>query len=340
MNESVRASILAYSKQMLQGFDSADSITLPFDPKFILNIVSTGMGGSALSARIVESVFKDKIHVPFEIVTDYENPFYIGQQSLVLVNSYSGNTEETISSLKHALLKQAKVITISKDGLLSDLSQKYGLAYVNIDEAHNPSNLPRLGTGYGLGALLSILSKMKMLEFTRDELLSSTEKYDFYTNEFLDSHLDVNESFRVSQSVAGFFPIIISARHLLGASHYFKNSLNETSKNFAVAYDLPELNHHLLEGFSHPDIQNAAKVIFLESDLYPERIKERINITKEVLEKNSIKHISYKAHAPTLLSQALEIVSLASVVASRVAENNHEDATKTPWVDYFKSKLS
>src|SRR5699024_818595 len=69
------------------------------DGREIKRIVVAGMGGSALSALLVKSWLKDELHVPFEVVRDYDLPRYVDTNTLVIACSYSGNTEEAVSCL-------------------------------------------------------------------------------------------------------------------------------------------------------------------------------------------------------------------------------------------------
>src|SRR5882672_783873 len=77
----------------------------PF-PSEPANIVYVGMGGSALAAHL--STTWPGYKVPFEIVRNYDLPAYVSSQTLVIVSSYSGNTEETLSALEQAEARGAR----------------------------------------------------------------------------------------------------------------------------------------------------------------------------------------------------------------------------------------
>src|SRR3982751_2773424 len=79
-------------RQLLHGFELHGSHTFGD----IHNVVYAGMGGSALAASLVHSW--PTLGLPFEIVRDYDLPAYVGNNTLVIVASYSGNTEETLSA--------------------------------------------------------------------------------------------------------------------------------------------------------------------------------------------------------------------------------------------------
>src|SRR5579871_535846 len=64
------------------------------------NIVYSGMGGSALAALLSRSWPGYKL--PFEVVRQYDIPAYVSAKTLFIAASYSGNTEETLSTLTEA----------------------------------------------------------------------------------------------------------------------------------------------------------------------------------------------------------------------------------------------
>ena len=61
------------------------------------NVVLGGLGGSGIGALIAKSWLFDKASLPIEAINDYALPSYVNSSTLVVLNSYSGNTEETIS---------------------------------------------------------------------------------------------------------------------------------------------------------------------------------------------------------------------------------------------------
>ena len=60
------------------------------------NIVMGCLGGSGIGAVIAKNWFFDKCSIPIETVADYHLPKFAGKKTLVILNSYSGNTEETL----------------------------------------------------------------------------------------------------------------------------------------------------------------------------------------------------------------------------------------------------
>ena len=77
------------------------------------NIVIVGMGGSAIGGEILKDWLRDELPIPIEVCRDYTLPAYANEDTLVLANSYSGNTEETLSAFLAAIRKKCTTIAIT-----------------------------------------------------------------------------------------------------------------------------------------------------------------------------------------------------------------------------------
>ncbi|MGB6882086.1 MAG: SIS domain-containing protein, partial [Microgenomates group bacterium] len=105
-------------------------------------------------------------------------------------------------------------------------------------------------------------------------------------------------------------------------------------------FDLPELNHHLMEGLKlPPKAKEVLHFLFFESKLYTDRVFKRYSITQEVVEKNSVEHSVYSVRSETKPEQVFELLALSSFVTFYLAVLSGTDPSPIPWVDYFKAKL-
>ena len=62
-----------------------------------------GLGGSGIGARFAKNFFYELSDKSIEVVSDYHLPNYIGNRTLLILASYSGETEETLSMLAEGL---------------------------------------------------------------------------------------------------------------------------------------------------------------------------------------------------------------------------------------------
>ncbi|MCA9327295.1 hypothetical protein KDA14_02080, partial [Candidatus Saccharibacteria bacterium] len=140
--------VASFAAQLRQEVPSQPVFTPTND---ILNVVYAGMGGSALAALLVQTW--PTMRVPFEVVRDYDLPPYIGEKTLVIVSSYSGNTEETLNALDQAMYHGTQIAVISGGGKLADIAKERGYSLATLPEVVQP----RFVVGYNLRALIGIL---------------------------------------------------------------------------------------------------------------------------------------------------------------------------------------
>src|SRR5580698_4222453 len=110
------------------------------------NVVVTGLGGSGIGGSIVQNYVFDKLKIPFVVNKDYFLPSFVSRKSLVIVCSYSGNTEETLMAMQQAVRKRATIVCITSGGAVADLANKKHLDCILV-----PAGMPpRSCLGYSL----------------------------------------------------------------------------------------------------------------------------------------------------------------------------------------------
>src|SRR3990167_8200179 len=146
------------------------------------NVTISGMGGSALPANLLRtycnSLFKTHPNYkPFEI---YINRYYSlppeshASNTLNFIASYSGNTEETISSLEEAHAAELAFVGFSSGGKVDELCKRYGAPHIKLP-VPNPDFQPRMGTGYFFASMFQLLVNHALIPDTTLELLSLAE---------------------------------------------------------------------------------------------------------------------------------------------------------------------
>jgi glucose/mannose-6-phosphate isomerase len=323
----------------------AGKLKLPPAYKKINRVVVNGMGGSNLGARIVASVFKADLKMPILIEPGYQVPAYVDRNTLYIISSYSGNTEEPIGAFAEAKRRGAKIIGITADSpknKLAGIIKKENVPGLVFNSTKDPSAQPRLGLGYAIFALLALLSRAGIIKINPSEIariVLTLEKNNPRLNPL--SAERKNPAKQIAKKIFGKEIVLIGAEFLEGNLHAWRNQFCETSKNFASYLVLPELNHYALEGLKHPaGNKNNLVFVFVESDLYRPQIKKRSRLTREVVRENKIKTIELKLRSKTKLAAAAELLQLGSWVTFYLAMLNGIDPIGIPWVDWFKKRLS
>jgi glucose/mannose-6-phosphate isomerase len=341
--EDVYESVISLPKQCLHAWEDVDKINISKDDyKDIENIVFTGMGGSGLAARVIESAYSDKLNKPFVRVNDYNLPNFVNSKSLVLCSSYSGSTEETIENVRQAVERKSKWLAISTGGTLIEEATKYNVPFYKIEPKYNPCNQPRMAIGYSIVGQLALASKLGIIDISKDDIEKAMlVMKSVISKNSKDVEFDKNSAKSISNKLKDKIVILFSSSHLVGATHVFNNQLNENSKNFSSDFTIPELNHHLMEGLKNPeDNKNNLFIIFVNSNMYSKRIKKRFEVTKDVVSKNNIQFEEINIESEGKLNQIFELIQFGAFVNFYLSILYKQNPAPIPWVDYFKDKLS
>lgn len=338
----VGESISFLPEQILEITDLSREIKIPKNYKNIKNVVVNGMGGSNLGAWILRDVFKDVLKKPLSIAPGYSIPGWVNKDTLYIMSSYSGTTEEVLSVYKELKKRKAKILIITTGGKLEKIMKKDSVPGFVFDPSFNPSGQPRLGLGYSIFGIISLLSRAGLIKVTKNE----TEKIArmiYENNRNLEPAVNSKNNLakKISLNLKNKIPILVGAEFLVGNLHTLRNQFCETSKNFAGYLEVPDLNHFAMEGLSYP-LNNKKNLVFLffDSGLYSARVQERMALTKKVIKKNGIEVLSYKFKAETKLEQAFEALHLGAWLTYYLGMLNNVNPLEVPYVDWFKKQLS
>jgi glucose/mannose-6-phosphate isomerase len=307
----------------------------------ISNIVVAGMGGSALGADVVLHLFKDQMAVPMIINRDYQLPNFVNENTLVILSSYSGNTEEVLACATIAKQKKAKIAVISAGGKLAEIAKKNNYPSFLITAKHNPSQQPRMAIGYSIMAFISILSAAKLLAFKEKQFLEIIDVINQATEKLkVEVDQENNQAKLLAYLSLERRPILVGAEFLEGALHTACNQFNENAKIYADYKIIPEINHHLLEGLNFPKSNPLNHFfIFFQSKLYHPRNQKRISLTQKLLEKKGIDSIMVKLQSDSKITEVFELITLTTFANLYLAFLEKINPSPIPSVDWFKEQL-
>lgn len=336
----VLASIEQLAEQIEQTWAVTKNIQVPAKYRGVERIIVSGMGGSALGAHVIKTLYKDVLKVPLEIVNHYELPGYVNDQTLVVLSSYSGTTEETLASATQAEQKGAMIAVITAGGDLLRLAQEKQYPVFHIEPSHNPSNQPRMAIGYSVFGQLGLFHALGLISVSDAEVQSVLQVLRANAPSLAPEETEKNTAKFLAYSSIDTMPILVSAEHLEGAAHVFNNQLNENAKNLTAQLTIPEMNHHFMEGLSFPTaIKENIRFIFVNSGLYHPRVQVRFPLTREVAEQAGFHCETIQAVTKTKMEQVWEVIQLGAYTNFYLAILNGIDPAPIPTVDWFKEKL-
>ena len=335
-------SLNALPDQIAEILALGQNLNLPADYRQINKVVVSGMGGSNLGARLIASIFNQELKVPIIISADYDIPGFVDEQTLFILSSYSGSTEETLASYAPAKARGAKCLVITAHGLhnpLLTLAESEALPILAFTPNFNPSNQPRLAVGYSCFALSAVLDKLGIISLDSSALELALKKMRVWGEMLLPDKID-NDAARIAGGIKERQIVLVAGDFLTGNLHTLRNQINENAKNFASYLVLPDLNHHAMEGLDKPDSNHEDIIfIFFDSQLYSDKVQLRSKLTKQVVAKNNIAFADIQLLGATKLEQALEVLQLGAWVTLYLALENEVNPLAIPWVDWFKGEL-
>lgn len=340
-SKNMLGSIQLLGKQIEEVLAQAKMVKVPVAYKKINNLVVFGMGGSALGAHLIKSVFFKDLKIPVEIVNGYSAPEFVNKNSLVIASSYSGSTEEIISAVADVKKKKAKIMVIASGSKLVDFAKKNKLPALVFTTNNNPCGSPRMGLGYSIFGQMALLANTGLLKLSSAEIknvLQTIAKFNLLFG--VDNLEEKNPAKQLATSLFGKSVWYLASEHLAGNAHIAANQMNENAKRFGGYFVVPEMNHHLMEGMPYPESnQSDIKFVLIESSLYDKRVQKRYEITKQVLENKKIAFTSYLCQEKNRLLQACEVLVLGSYISFYSAMLQGIDPTAIPLVDFFKAQL-
>lgn len=338
----MRDSISELGAQCEQAWQEIQKIKIHDLRSPISDVSIVGMGGSAIGGHILKSLLGRTLKIPFEIVNEYELPGWVNSHSLVILSSYSGTTEETLTAAREAKRRGAKCLAIAAGGALEIWAKKYGVPFYKIVPTHNPSNQPRMALGYSIIGQLGLLSGSGLIRTNKTDIINIVKTiYAVHTDAGPGIPLTGNPVKQLAWNLQNTIPLLIGAEPFGGNLRTLRNQINENAKHNCFYLLLPELNHHALEGLRFPKAQHRLiRPVLIRSKLYPAVIQKRLAITAEVLTKNGLKPLWLDLRAGTPLLQSFELLTLGSWLSFYLAMLNKINPAPIPWVEYFKKALA
>lgn len=300
------------------------------------NVVVAGMGGSALSAQLAYNW--PGLGVPMAICRGYDIPGFVNEKSLFIASSYSGNTEETLSSISQAESTGAKIIVMAGGGKLAELAEQK-----NFPLLHQPEvTQPRYAVFYSLKGLLTIFQHAGLVDIdqTNDELAKTAEFIESTVGQWRpDVPTEHNYAKQIALELAGKSVVIYAGPKMSSAAYKWKISINENAKNIAWWNQVPEFNHNEMIGWSSHPVDKPYAVVNLLSSFEHQRVQRRFEVTDQLLSGRRPASNNISAQGNTLLDHLLWQVVLGDFTSIYLALLNGVNPTPVDLVEKFKIEL-
>ena len=307
------------------------------DGRAITTIVVSGMGGSALAALLIKSWLKPTTMPPLEVVRSYELPQYVNESTLVIVDSYSGNTEETIAACDEAIRRGAQVAVVASGGILIERATQNSMCYVQV-----PAGIqPRMAVIINLRALLKLMIHFGVVEQQwYDHIEEAAGWLDSSIVDWApDVSTDKNLAKQIALFAAGKTAVFYGGELTAPLAYKWKISWNENAKNVAFWNQYSEANHNEFMGWASHPVDKPFFVVDLISSFEHPQILKRFEATDRLLSGKRPKALSLHLQGDTPLQQLLLSSILADYVSIYLAVLNGVDPTPVDLIEKLKTQL-
>ncbi len=321
--------IEGFSGQLKEAMEIGTAATVTSTSEKIRNVIITGLGGSGIGGTIISQILDNNIKVPVLVNKDYFLPEFAGEDTLVVVCSYSGNTEETLNAMNIAIDKGCVVRCISSGGKVIELAKQHSMEHIVI-----PGGMPpRSCLAYSLTELFFMLHKSGLIS---DWFIEDFNKA-IQLIESEDEHIR-SEAYYLAEKLHKKIPVIYSQSNYEGVSTRFRQQINENAKMLCWHHALPEMNHNELVGWTIPNDKIAA--VFLRNETDFDRTQTRMELSKEIIARYT-PHI-YEVHSKgeSMIERSIYLIYFGDWVSWYLSEIRGVDATEVNVIDYLKGELA
>ena len=327
-----------FDQQLEQALQIGQEVTIPPGGQPIEKVLLCGMGGSAIGGDLLRAYLGQDMKLPFLVNRNYSLPGFVDARTLVLVASYSGQTEETLSSYAQAQEAGASVICLTSGGTLGQLAQEHGVPCARIPEGYPP----RSALGFCAIPFLVCLSRLGLSSDRSGELRRSIElvrtKIQQYGPLSLTSE---NLAKSLALDLKNRIPIIYgSDSHLDIVAIRWRGQFSENGKQLAYSNALPEMNHNEIEGWTHPPtlLRQLVPIFLRDRDDHP-KTQTRIDVTRSLLSEKVDSALEYWTDGESWIDRLWSLILLGDYASVYLAFLNQVDPTPVKIIERLKTRL-
>jgi glucose/mannose-6-phosphate isomerase len=301
-----------------------------FEFKGIKNVCIGGMGGSSIGGELLQNIGAKYSRIPFFIVRDYDLPRFVNSKSLVIIVSYSGNTEETLS-LMDQVPNKAKILCVSSNGVVEDRAKEEKMPLISVPKGYPP----RGAIAYLFFPVLEVLRKSGLIKVKKEDI-----------DEVIQVLSDNMETAKVwAEEVSGRLkeklPFIYSVYDFSGVARRWCTQINENSKSLAHFAVFSELNHNEIVGWENPkEILKRIFIFILRDRDEKEKIKKRIEITTELINEFAGEVMDVYSEGKSQLAKFFSLIQKGDYLSFYLARNYKVDPLPVKKIQELKRRLA
>lgn len=322
INDKTQEMINVYEnwpKYAQESYDNAKPIKVKFE-----KIIFCGMGGSGLVFDILSSLILDKQVI---INKGYVLPKNISN-SLMIFNSASGDTIETITALKTALKSKNKIIAFSSGGKLENFCKKNKITHIKYDMQSSPrASLPV--------SLYTILGTLSDSFGIKKSMITKSIKSLHDAKKKIFENVDSNPAINLAEFIKDG-PICYHSPELFPVALRFSQDFQENCKKFATQGDVIESCHNFINSWE--TLTNFSPILLRGCNDDKNTIK-RFEVWIEYFKTRGISYKELYSIKSDLLTQFMTLMYEMGLSTIYHAVQNDIDPTLLEAIDFVKARV-
>jgi len=301
------------------------------------SIIVAGMGGSGIGGDLLKDWARNRTTVPIEVNREYQLPAYAGKRTLVLITSYSGDTEESLGAFLDALKRKCMIYCVSSGGALLENAERLKVPYLRV-----PGGMPpRAALPYLFVPLLKCMEKMGLVSGASEELSEALQLLEKISKDNSpEKPAKENFSKTLALNIGQTAPVVYGFGFYRSVAQRFKQQFNENSKVPAKWEVFSELNHNEIVGWERAsELGKCFSAIFIRDKEEPTEIHSRIEITKELVGKAGLELFEVPAQGKSPLAKILSTICIGDFTSIYLALLHSVDPTPVKTINYLKDTL-
>jgi glucose/mannose-6-phosphate isomerase len=299
-------------------------------------VIVAGMGGSASGARLAQGAIGPRLQRPLVVSDGYALPGWAGPSTLVVLSSYSGNTEETLEAYDRAAEIGAPRLVASTGGALVERARRDDVPVIPIPGGFQP----RAAIGYALVSALEAAALGGAAPSLRAEIEAAADLAEALAVHWGPDADDASEAKSIARALHGTVPVIAGAEVAAAAAYRWKCQFNENAQLPAFASTLPEMNHNEVVGWeSARDLGRFSYVSLEDPGAHP-RNQLRAELTADIAAAGADPVLRVAARGATRVERLVSLVLLGDLVSIYAAMLRGADPVDIPAIDSLKASLS
>lgn len=293
------------------------------------SVALCGMGGSSIGGTLAARLLDREVEIPMAVVRDHEPPAFVGEDTLVVATSYSGNTQETVDAARASLDRGADLVAITTGGKLGTLAEEVGAPWIEVPSGYEPraaigwlwaANHLALSARLGLDEAEAVRDVADELEARIDDMAPEGGRADQLAGQL------------------GEGPIGVVGHDLFGVvARRWAAEISENAKRLAFHATLPEAAHNQIVGWDGEPGDATLVVVGREDEGELEAARTRF--FAERARKAGAPVVEARVHGDRR-EAALAAVLLGDLVSLQLARRDGVDPEPVSVIDDLKDRLA